>query len=47
MCAFYPNIGKLVVINNSENEQKTKICNADGNTIDVSLNPYDIKVIDF
>lgn len=43
-CAFYPNEGKIVVINNSSNDEKTKVFDADGKTIDVKLKPYSIEI---
>lgn len=45
-CAFYPDTKKLVVINNSANEQKTKVYNSESKTIDVSLASYGIKILD-
>ena len=45
-CAYYPNAGKIVVINNIPEDQKTKVFDLDGKSIDVSLKPYGIEVID-
>ncbi|MBN1973342.1 MAG: 1,3-beta-galactosyl-N-acetylhexosamine phosphorylase [Sedimentisphaerales bacterium] len=45
-CAFYPNTKKLVIINNSEKEEKTKIFGAGGKTIETSLEPYAVKILD-
>jgi len=45
-CAYYPKGKKLVVINRSEKAEKTKIFDANGKTIDVSLEPYGIKIVD-
>jgi beta-D-galactosyl-(1->4)-L-rhamnose phosphorylase len=45
-CAYYPKDKKLVVINSSEETQQTKVLDAKGNSIDVSLEPYGIKILD-
>ena len=45
-CAYYPKEKKLVVINSSEETQQTKILDAKGNSIDVSLEPYGIKIME-
>ena len=45
-CAYYPKAKKLVVINSSEVAQETKVFDAKGNSIDVSLEPYGIKVME-
>jgi beta-D-galactosyl-(1->4)-L-rhamnose phosphorylase len=45
-CAYYPKGKKLVVINSSDKQQKTKVFDSKGNTIDVSLEPYGIEIID-
>ena len=45
-CAYYPKAKKLVVINSSENAQQTKVIDAKGNSIDVSLEPYGIKIME-
>ena len=45
-CAFYPNTKKLVVINSSDNPEKTKVYDPDGKVYDVILEPYGIKIID-
>lgn len=44
-CAYYPNDRKLVVINNSENEQTTSV-NTDMGKVKVTLEPYDISVVE-
>jgi beta-D-galactosyl-(1->4)-L-rhamnose phosphorylase len=44
-CACYPKSKKLVVINNSEKSEKTKVFDANEKTIDVSLEPYGIKIV--
>ena len=43
-CAYYPHDKKLVVINNSENEQTTTV-ETDYGKHSVKLAPYDIEVI--
>jgi len=45
-CAFYPNTKKLVVISSSDKAEKTKVFGADGKSLDVSLEPYGIKIFD-
>ncbi|MBN2180302.1 MAG: hypothetical protein JW715_00200, partial [Sedimentisphaerales bacterium] len=45
-CAYYPKGKKLVVINSDEKAQKTKVLDAKGNSIDVSLEPYGIKIME-
>ncbi len=43
-CAYYPKSKKLVVINNSDEPQQTKVFDAEGNTMDVTLKPYGISI---
>ena len=45
-CAYYPATNTLVVINNSEKGENTSVYVADGNSIDISLEPYGIHIID-
>ena len=45
-CAFYPDTKKLVVINNSDTAEKTKVFDADKRSRDVSLEPRGIEIID-
>ncbi|MBN2103892.1 1,3-beta-galactosyl-N-acetylhexosamine phosphorylase [bacterium] len=45
-CAFYPKVMKLVVINNSDTAEITKIIDADEKSIEVSLKPHGIQIID-
>jgi beta-D-galactosyl-(1->4)-L-rhamnose phosphorylase len=45
-CAYYPKEKKLVVINSSEKTQQTKVLDAKGNAINVSLEPYGIKIVE-
>ncbi len=45
-CAYYPNTRKLVVVSSSDETEKTKVINADGKSVDVSLEPHGIKIID-
>jgi beta-D-galactosyl-(1->4)-L-rhamnose phosphorylase len=45
-CAYYPKGKKLVVINNSDNSEKTKVFDSNRKTIDVSIEPYGIKIVD-
>jgi beta-D-galactosyl-(1->4)-L-rhamnose phosphorylase len=44
--AFFAKQKKLVVINNSGEAQKTKVWDAKGKTIDVSLKAHDIAILD-
>ena len=44
-CAWYPNSRKLVVINNSDSVQSTRIKTDDGMT-EIRLEPYDTTVIE-
>jgi 1,3-beta-galactosyl-N-acetylhexosamine phosphorylase len=39
-CAWYPQSGKLVVVNNTDQPQTTTVYRGDGSTIKVSLKPY-------
>lgn len=43
-CAWYPGSGKLVIINNTGQVQKTSVCTPDGKEISVELQPYDIDI---
>ncbi|MBN2215695.1 MAG: 1,3-beta-galactosyl-N-acetylhexosamine phosphorylase [Bacteroidales bacterium] len=45
-CAFYPDIRKLVVINSSDNAEKTKVYASGGKVYDVSLESHGIQIID-
>jgi beta-D-galactosyl-(1->4)-L-rhamnose phosphorylase len=45
-CAYYPKGKKLVVINSSDKREKTKIFDSGGKTINVSLEPHGIKIMD-
>ena len=45
-CAYYPNSGKLVVVNNSDNDQKTNVYDTNEKSHSVTLEPYGIKVIE-
>ncbi len=45
-CAYYPESGKLVVINNSGEKQDTVVTGADKKEYNVSLDAHDIKIID-
>jgi beta-D-galactosyl-(1->4)-L-rhamnose phosphorylase len=44
-CAFYPDTKNLVVINSSNNTEKTKVLDGDGKLHDISLEPHGIKII--
>lgn len=44
-CAYYPENSKLIVINNSDSPVKTTVSGAAGDSIDVSLEPFGIKII--
>jgi len=44
--AYYPKNKKLVVINSSEKPERTKVFDSKAKAIDVSLEPYGIKIID-
>jgi beta-D-galactosyl-(1->4)-L-rhamnose phosphorylase len=46
-CAFYPNTGRLVVINSSPRAEKTKVLDAVGKEHDVSLEPLGIEILNF
>jgi 1,3-beta-galactosyl-N-acetylhexosamine phosphorylase len=39
-CAWYPESGKLVVVNNSDQPQATTVYRGDGKTTKVTLQPY-------
>ena len=45
-CAFYPNIKKLVVISSSDHPETTKVFGANGQVMEVALEPHGIKIID-
>jgi beta-D-galactosyl-(1->4)-L-rhamnose phosphorylase len=45
-CAYYPRKGKLVVINNSDAAQKTKVWDGDGKTRAVSLKAHGIAILE-
>jgi beta-D-galactosyl-(1->4)-L-rhamnose phosphorylase len=45
-CAYYPDGKKLVIINNSGENEETVIIDNSGNKINVSLEPFDIKILD-
>ena len=45
-CAYYPKSKKLVVINSSDKHQETKVFDSNGNSIDVSMEPHGIEIID-
>ncbi len=45
-CAWFPNSRKLVVINSSDFEQKTKVQDSEGDTISISIKPHGIEIID-
>ena len=45
-CAYYPNRRKLVVINNSNQTQDTLITLEKGKTLETSLEPYSLQIID-
>lgn len=40
-CAYYPASGKLVVVNNSGQAQRTRVHRGDGSATDVMLSPYE------
>lgn len=44
-CTYYPAVSKLLVINNSENPQKTSV-KTDNGTVTVELDAYDIRIMD-
>jgi beta-D-galactosyl-(1->4)-L-rhamnose phosphorylase len=44
-CAYYPESGKLVVINNTAEAQDTCVFDPQGNCIDVSLEPYGVQFV--
>jgi beta-D-galactosyl-(1->4)-L-rhamnose phosphorylase len=45
-CAYYPKGKKLVVINSSDKSEKTEVFDSGGKSINVSLEPYGIKIMD-
>jgi len=45
-CAYYPGSGKLVVINNSPQAEETSICDAQGNRVEVRVEPFGIRILD-
>jgi beta-D-galactosyl-(1->4)-L-rhamnose phosphorylase len=45
-CAYYPKIKKLVVINNSDQTEETKVFSMDKKEYSLNLEPYGIKIID-
>ena len=45
-CAYYAGSHKLIVINNSDRTQVTRICDSDENSIEVSLEPHGMKILD-
>jgi len=45
-CAYYPEINKLVVINNSGREESTQVFDANKNALKVSLEPGGMKILD-
>ena len=45
-CAYYPAHKKLVVINNSGNQEETEVFDANGKGISVSLEPHGIQILD-
>jgi len=45
-CAYYPKSKKLVVINSSDKSEKTKVFDSSGKSINVSLEPHGIKIMD-
>lgn len=45
-CAYYPRHRSLVVVNNSGSAETTEVYNAEKQPIHVSLEPYDIKILD-
>jgi len=45
-CAYFPKKGKLVVINNSGEAQKTKVWNGEGKAIGVSLKAHGIAILE-
>jgi beta-D-galactosyl-(1->4)-L-rhamnose phosphorylase len=45
-CAYYPKIRKLVIISSSDCAETTKVFDDAGNTIEVSLKPHGIQIID-
>ncbi|MCC5833468.1 MAG: 1,3-beta-galactosyl-N-acetylhexosamine phosphorylase [Opitutales bacterium] len=44
--AYYPKRGKLVVINNNTEPEKTTVTTADGKKLELSLNAHDIQIVD-
>jgi beta-D-galactosyl-(1->4)-L-rhamnose phosphorylase len=45
-CAYYPESKKLVVINNSDRPEETKVFDANKNSIEVRVEAYGIKILD-
>jgi beta-D-galactosyl-(1->4)-L-rhamnose phosphorylase len=45
-CAYYPKGKKLVVINSSDKNEKTKVFGSGGKSINISLEPHGIKIIE-
>jgi beta-D-galactosyl-(1->4)-L-rhamnose phosphorylase len=45
-CAFYPNTKKLVVINSSDEVERTNVIDGDGKLVDVTLEPHGLKIIE-
>ncbi|OHB55226.1 MAG: 1,3-beta-galactosyl-N-acetylhexosamine phosphorylase [Planctomycetes bacterium RBG_13_44_8b] len=45
-CAYFPKGKKLVVMNSSDKQQKTKVFDSRGKTIDVSVESFGIKIMD-
>ena len=44
-CAYYAGSNKLIVINNSDRKQVTRVCDSDKNGIEVSLEPHGMKIL--
>jgi beta-D-galactosyl-(1->4)-L-rhamnose phosphorylase len=45
-CAYYPGSGRLIVINNSHQTEKTNIRDALGNRVEVYVEPQGIRILD-
>jgi beta-D-galactosyl-(1->4)-L-rhamnose phosphorylase len=45
-CAYYAESHKLIVINNSDRKQVTRVFDSDKNGIEVSLEPHGMKILD-
>lgn len=45
-CAYYPNNGKLVVINSSDNKENTKVLDDKGKSHELSIEPHGIEILD-